>query len=407
MAVLSERKEIGFLSTYSPRECGLATFTEDLVKEISKIEFIRASVIAVSEEEEQNARDHPLARYKLNQYDRPSYRRAASWANDHLDLLVVEHEYGIYGGECGEYLMDLARALKIPFIVTTHTVLAEPSSKQREILRDLGKLGAKVVTMAESSIPILVGTYGICSEKIAFIPHGVPSMYLDTRENLKKERGFQDKKVMSSFGLMSPAKGIEYGIKAAAKVIPDYENLIYLILGKTHPRIKESMGESYRRGLMDLAQNLGIRDNVRFIDQYLTQTEVMTYLYLSDMYLTPYLSKEQAVSGTLAYAVGCGRVVISTPYRYAEEMLKGGRGLLARFNDADSIASCIRTVLGDPGRQAEMEKKTLLIGRSMTWAAVAEQYARLFALLAPPKRPSPPARYPRFPAPKIPAPTGL
>jgi glycosyltransferase involved in cell wall biosynthesis len=378
-------RNIGFLSTYPPRECGLATFTEDLVNEISKMKsLIQPSVIAVVNKEEYA---NSQVKFKLNQYNRTSYLLTALWANDNLDLLVIEHEYGIFGGECGEYIIDLAKGLKIPFIVTTHTVLLEPSLKQRTVLRDLGRLSTKVVTMAESSIPILAGTYGIESEKLVFIPHGVPSMQVESREKLKVDYGLHNKNVISSFGLISPAKGLEYGIEAMAKVVPNHENLIYLILGKTHPCVKESMGEKYRQSLMDLAQRLGVQDNIRFIDKYLTKEEVITYLHLSDMYLTPYLSKEQAVSGTLAYAMGCGRVIVSTPYRYAEEMLGGGRGMLSKFRDSDSMASCISTVLGNPARKKEMEMKTLAVGLKMTWATVANQYAQLCMNLIRPVRP--------------------
>jgi len=202
-------------------------------------------------------------------------------------------------------------------------------------------------------------------------------MPMESREKLKSKHGLQNKKIISSFGLMSPAKGLEYGIKAVAKVVQDYDNLIYLILGKTHPGVKASMGENYRHSLMDLAGSLGIRNHVRFIDKYLTKEEVITYLHLSDIYLTPYLSKEQAVSGTLAYAMGCGRVIISTPYRYAQEMLGGGRGMLADFKDSASMAFCIRTVLNDPSRKKEMEMRTLAVGRTMMWANVADSYAEL------------------------------
>src|SRR5664280_1269553 len=179
---MREIKNIGFLSTYPPRECGLATFTEDLVNEIDKIPFIQPSVIAVVNKEEYT---NSQVKCKLSQHDHMSYLLTALWANDNVDLLVIEHEYGIFGGDCGEYIIDLAKRLKIPFIVTTHTVLLEPSPKQRTVLRDLGRLSTKVVTMAESSIPILAGTYGIESEKLVFIPHGVPNMHVESREKLK------------------------------------------------------------------------------------------------------------------------------------------------------------------------------------------------------------------------------
>ncbi|MEN6566080.1 MAG: glycosyltransferase family 4 protein [Veillonellales bacterium] len=368
-------KKVAFLSTYPPRECGLATFTEDLVNSLDKMSLVQPSVIAVAKQEDYV---DPRVKFIVNQQERSSYLQAALWANRHADLLIIEHEYGIFGGDCGEYVLDLAKGLRIPFIVTTHTVLLSPSPKQKTVLRDLGKLSAKVVTMAKSSIPILTGTYDVPTEKIAVIPHGVPSRRMASREQLKQYYpDLRNKQIISSFGLISPAKGLEYGIEALAKVVPDYNNVLYLILGKTHPAVKERMGESYRQSLMDLAENLGIREHVRFIDKYLTKEEVITYLQLSDMYLTPYLSKEQAVSGTLAYAMGYGRVIISTPYPYAQEMLGSGRGLLAQFRDADSLAACMRTVLGDPSRKKEMERKTMAAGREMTWENVAGRYAEL------------------------------
>lgn len=373
---MNERRNVAFLSTYPPRECGLATFTEDLVNEISKVALVRPYVVAVAagKEEYEDSR----VGYRLSQHDRESYLRAAHWINSYIDLLVIEHEYGIFGGECGEYIIDLAKNLKIPFVVTTHTVLEEPSTKQHAVLRKLGQLSTKLITMAESSVPILSGTYGITPSKIVVIPHGVPSLLVGAREKLKVAHGLKDKHVISSFGLLSPAKGIEYGIEAVAKVVADFANVVYLILGKTHPCVRQGTGENYRQSLMDLVESLGVRDNVRFVDKYLTKEELIKYLHLSDIYLTPYLSKEQAVSGTLAYAVGCGRVVVSTPYRYAQEMLGDGRGMLAKFRDSDSLASCVSYVLRNPSRKKEMELKTLAVGRMMTWDNVARRYTKLF-----------------------------
>ncbi len=375
MIATNGKMNIGFLSTYPPRECGLATFTEDLINEIDKIGTVRSSVIAVSNGE---VYVDPRVEYKINQYKRPEYLRTAQWANSHLDLLVIEHEYGIFGGESGEYIIDLAQNLKIPFIVTTHTVLQDPSSQQRTVLKALGQLSTGVVTMAENSISILANVYGIEPDKVTVIPHGVPCLPVRPRKQLKIDHNLAGRQVVSSFGLLSPAKGLEYGIKAIAQVVPQFNNLVYLILGKTHPSVKQAMGESYRQDLMDLAESLGVQDNVQFIDKYLTKAEVMTYLHMSDIYMTPYLSKEQAVSGTLAYAVGCGRVIVSTPYRYAQEMLGDGRGMLAEFSNTESLASCIRYILNNPFHKKGMETKTLMLGQTMTWPHVAESYTQLF-----------------------------
>ena len=379
MKTKNEIMNISFLSTFPPRECGLATFTEDLINEIDKIGTVRSHVIAVTNGE---VYDDTRVECKISQQKRADYFRTALWVNTHMDLLVIEHEYGIFGGDCGEYILDLARNLKIPFIITTHTVLQKPTLKQRTVLKMLGGLSTGVVTMAKNSIPILSKVYGIEPGKITFIPHGVPCLPVKPRDQLKIDHDLTDKYVLSSFGLLSPAKGLEYGIKAVAKVVPEFENLVYLILGKTHPSVKQTMGESYRKELMDLAKSLGVQDNVRFVDKYLTKEEVMTYLNLSDIYMTPYLSKEQAVSGTLAYAVGCGRVIVSTPYRYAQEMLGDGRGMLAEFSDADSLASCINYILENPLHKKEMENKTLTLGETMSWVNVAESYTQLFINMA-------------------------
>jgi len=372
-------KNVAFLSTYPPRECGLATFTEDLVNEITKVALVRPYVVAVSAGTEEYVDSRVV--HRLSQHERDSYLKTSHWLNSYADLLVIEHEYGIFGGDCGEYILDLAKGLKIPFIMATHTVLEAPSPKQQEVLRELGQLSTMVVTMAESSVPLLINTYGIAPDKIAVIPHGVPSLLVGARAKLKEVHELKDKQVISSFGLLSPAKGIEYGIEAMAKVAANHSNAVYLVLGKTHPCVKQESGESYRQSLVDLAEKLGVSDNVRFVDKYLTKLEVIKYLHLSDIYLTPYLSKEQAVSGTLAYAVGCGRVVVSTPYRYARELLAEDRGMLAEFRDSESLANCINYILRNPIRKKEMELKTLAVGRTMTWDKVASRYTQLFIKL--------------------------
>lgn len=383
MKTKKEKMNIAFLSTFPPRECGLATFTEDLINEIDKIGTVRSCVIAVTNDEKH---DDPRVKCKISQNQRAHYFRTALWVNTHMDLLVIEHEYGIFGGECGEYILDLARNLQIPFVITTHTVLQNPTPKQRMVLRTLGRLSTGVVTMAANSIPILAKVYGIEPDKITVIPHGVSCLPVKPREQLKSEYDLTDKHVVSSFGLISPAKGLEYGIQAVAQVVKEFDNLVYLILGKTHPSVKQAMGESYRQQLMDLAESLGVQENVKFIDKYLTKEEVMTYLNMSDIYMTPYVSKEQAVSGTLAYAVGSGRVIVSTPYRYAQEMLGEGRGMLAEFSDADSLASCISYILKNPLHKMEMENKTLTLGQTMAWANVAERYNQLFINVAKPSQ---------------------
>ncbi|MCR4436317.1 MAG: glycosyltransferase family 4 protein [Clostridiales bacterium] len=375
--VFNRARNIAFLSTYPPRECGLATFTQDLANELDKMQIINSpKVIAVSNGDYEYD-DRVIM--ELWQYDRESYAEAAKKLNDtSIELLVIEHEYGIFGGECGEYLLDLVDNLRIPFVVTLHTVLQNPLQKQREILKVLGEKSEKIITMARNTVGILETVYGMDPGKIEVIHHGVPFRIMEPREKLKKKHGLAGRPVLSTFGLINPGKGLEYGIEAVAEVAKKHRDVVYLILGQTHPCIKKESGETYREKLEAMVDDLGLKENVWFINKYLTKDEIIHYIQLSDIYMTPYLGREQAVSGTLAYAVGYGRVIVSTPYSYSREMLADGRGLLAEFNDSRSLAKCISYVLDHPEKKKEMEQKTLSFGRSMMWGNVAKQYAELF-----------------------------
>ncbi|MDK2799809.1 MAG: polysaccharide biosynthesis protein PslF [Clostridiales bacterium] len=377
MVTKNRKRKIAFLSTYPPRECGLATFTQDLVNELENMQLLEMpQVIAVSNEQYTYDK-HVIA--ELNQFDRENYNSLAVRLNkSDIDLLVIEHEYGIFGGESGEYLIDFIAKLEIPFVTTLHTVLPNPTEKQKKILHLLCKKSAKVVTMAKNTIDILTGVYDIDLRKIEVIHHGVPLRIVDSREKLKAKHGYKGKQIISTFGLISPGKGLEYGIEAVAKVVKEHDDVLYLVLGQTHPCVKKEMGESYREKLLNLVSELGIQKHVQFIDKYLTKEEIIQYLQLSDIYMTPYLGKDQAVSGTLAYAVGYGRVIVSTPYSYAKEMLAEGRGLLADFRDSKSLANCIKEILKHPERKREMENKTMSFGKSMMWNNVAKQYTKLF-----------------------------
>lgn len=367
------RSNLAFLSTYPPRECGIATFTQDLVNELKKIKLINFSGIVAISDNKYNYCDDVI--FELEQFNRDSYIKLAKRLNkSDIDLLIIEHEYGIYGGEDGEYLLDLIDNLEIPFVTTLHTVLSNPNEKQLSILKELGEKSIKVITMAKNTVPLLKKIYGIEENKIDVIPHGVPNIPVLPKENLKKKYGYTGRKIISTFGLINPGKGIEYGIEAIAKVKQKYQDVLYLILGQTHPNIKKEYGEEYRHKLEELVDKLGINDNVKFVDKYLTKKEIIEYLELSDIYMTPYLGREQAVSGTLAYAAGLGKVIISTPYKYAEEILSEGRGLLADFRDSDSLARCIEYVFENPEKRKLIEIEIKKLGRSMMWNNIAYRY---------------------------------
>lgn len=367
---------IGFLSTYPPRECGIATFTQDLVQALKRSRRFKIEVAAVSDRPYDYGED---VAFQLPQQDRESYEEAARRINrSGVQLLVVEHEYGIYGGECGEYLLELFSRIEKPVVSTFHTVLPEPDQKQKAILRTLCEKSAAVVTMASNSAAVLRGVYGADPDKIRVIPHGVPEFDLPPREQLKREAHLEGRTVVSTFGLISPGKGLEYGIEAIAEAARKHPDIFYLILGRTHPVVKREFGEAYRRSLEKLVADRGLQKNVGFVDRYLTKEELARYLKLSDIYMTPYLGRDQAVSGTLAYAVGYGRAVVSTPYLYAQEVLADGRGMLAEFRDAGSLAGCIGYLAEHPEEKARMEQKAARYGKAMTWPRVAEQYGETF-----------------------------
>jgi glycosyltransferase involved in cell wall biosynthesis len=272
----------------------------------------------------------------------------------------------------------LTRNLKIPYFVTLHTVLPHPGKQQREVIRNLAEKGRKIITMAGNTVNILENNYQIDRSKIEMVHHGVPEYPAAERDTLKKELGLTGRFIVSTFGLIGPGKGLEYGIEAISEIAKKHPEILYLILGQTHPVIKRQDGEKYREKLERTVKDFNLEDKVRFVNRYLKIEEIIRYLQLSDVYMTPYLGKEQAVSGTLAYAVGYGRVIISTPYLYAQEMLGEGRGLLADFRSSKSLAEQLEAVADHPEQQEEMEKRTLKLGKTMYWKQVAQNYLRIF-----------------------------
>jgi polysaccharide biosynthesis protein PslF len=374
----NRNKNIVFLSTSLPRECGIATFTQDLLDEFTKLQgFNKPRIIAMNNNGNYRYTDQVMR--EINQHQLSDYIESARDINQSdTDLLVIQHEFGIYGGESGEYLLQFTKELEVPYVVIFHTVLTKPTPKQHEIITRLAEGSVKVVTMAQSTVEDLISVYHINAAKIAFIHHGVPFVQTSSRAELKLQYKFGERKILSTFGFLSPGKGIEYAIEAMSGVVKQHPDALYIIWGKTHPVVKQEIGEVYRQKLTDLVHELDLVNNVLFVDKLLTQEEVIESLVMSDIYMTPYLGKEQAVSGTLAYGVGYGRVIISTPYRYAEEMLAGGRGLLAEFRDSASLEACILELLDSPAKVRDMEQRAQALGSTMMWSEVAKTYAAIF-----------------------------
>ena len=371
--------QVAFVSTYPPTECGIATFTKDLLMSIAKYTpFSRPIVVAVRGAEEIEPYDRSV-KQQIYRNDRQSYLNAADFLNaSDVDVVNIQHEYGIYGGEDGEYVLDFVARLKKPVAVTLHTVLMEPSKNQKRIMQELGKLTDVLVVMVRTGRQILLDRYGIDPTKVTVIAHGVPNVHRASASVVKRALAIQDRKVISTFGLINRGKGIEYAIEAMAEVKRKYPNVLYLVLGETHPGVRAYEGESYRNHLLDLVAKLDLTHHVRFNNRFLALNELVRYLCATDVYLTPYLNKDQIVSGTLAYAVGCGRAIVSTPYLYAEEVLGDGRGVLVDFRSADAIAKSLIELLDNPQVRERYEAAAYRYGRRTAWFNVAVDYLDMY-----------------------------
>lgn len=371
--------EPAYISTYPPSECGIATFTKDVSTAVSKYTpFSKPTIVAVKREHEIEPYER-VVRFQILKEDRQSYIDAAKFLNDSsIDIVSVQHEYGIYGGPDGEYILDLLEALKKPAVATMHTVLQNPSPNQKRIVQEINRLCDAMVVMVKIGREILLNVYGADPKKTTVIPHGVPNVHRVSANSVKRALGLSNKSIISTFGLISRGKGIENVIKAMPKILEKHPNAIYLVLGETHPGVRKNEGESYRNKLTETINELGIEDNVRFNNRFLALNELVRYLCATDVYVTPYLSKDQICSGTLAYALGCGKAIASTPYLYAEEVLADGRGVLVDFNSPDSIADAINNILSNKALKESLENEAYKYGRRAAWFNVAVDYLDLF-----------------------------
>jgi glycosyltransferase involved in cell wall biosynthesis len=377
---------IAFVSTYPPRECGIGTFTYDLVNAYDAIDPSRLSTI-VAINEYGAKYDYDLydyqgrVRFQIEAEDQASYRRAALDLNrTRVQVVNIQHEYGIYGGEDGEYILDFMAALQRPIVLTLHTVLPSPSGHFKEVTQHMLDMSAAVVVLARSAIPLILNNYELPAERIHFIPHGVPvfTRKETIRRRTKALLGFSGKRLLSTFGLISPSKAIEYVIEALPAIVEQHPDALYLVLGETHPTIRAKEGETYRNSLIALTRQLGLRDHVKFNNRFLSNTELVRYLAATDVYIMPYLAKDQIVSGTLAYAIGCGKAVVATPFLYAQEMLAEGRGVIVDFQDSAGIARAVNELLSDRRKLLQIEERAYRFSRNMTWPNVARSYLELF-----------------------------
>lgn len=321
----------------------------------------------------------PRVRFDIPESNLAAYRRAAEFLDtNRVDRISVQHEYGIYGGDHGTYLLALLDELHMPVVATLHTILSEPNEEQRNVLEKLAALSDRVVTLSRKGAEFLREIYGIPGEKIDHIPHGIPDMPFVDSNFYKDQFGVEGKQVILTFGLLSRTKGIEYAIEALPAVIDRHPNVVYIVLGPTHPHVVLHEGESYRRSLERRVSALGLDEHVIFDDRFLSLEELVAYIGSADIYLTPYLNREQISSGTLSYALGAGKAIISTPYWYAEELLADGRGILVPFRNAEALAERINYLLDHETERHAMRKRAYLYGREMIWSRVAERYMESF-----------------------------
>lgn len=374
---------IAYLATYPPRRCGIATFTRDLRAAVGA----GGHVFALGPSDGQGAvarMDPPEVRAILD-HEPADYRRAAMAIDGSgAEVLSLQHEYGIYGGPDGLHLLELVDRLATPIVTTFHTILSDPTDRQRTIVRDIGARSVRSVVMSETAAELLARRYEVDPGSIEVIPHGVPELDHVDPETRKPGLGLVGRPTILSFGLVGPGKGYEAVIEALADVRAAIPDVVYVILGATHPELLRREGEHYRDGLRRRAEALGLTDHIRFEDRFVSRSELGRWLQACDVFVTPYPNLDQIVSGTLSYALGAGRAIVSTPYRYARELLTAGRGILVPPGSREALGEALIHVLSDAEHRAELGRRAYAFGRRMTWPRVGAAYLDLFRRVAAP-----------------------
>lgn len=376
-----------FMSTYPPQHCGIATFTQHLIASLPGNGTDDDVRVAALIRKGETPRFGPRVVYRVDNTRPGAYSEAAEVINDSdFDVICLQHEYGLFAGEWGEAIVPFLRQCHKPVVTTLHTILPKPSGKQRVIMQNIARHSRRLVTMANVGIDILASEYDIPRKRCAFIPHGVPEIVPRDRAEVRRQLGLENREVILTFGLLSRGKGIEHMVDALPAVCEKHPEALYLVVGKTHPNIVRVEGESYRDELKARARKHGVSRHLRFVDRFVSDAELIPYLQACDVYVTPYLGRDQITSGTLSYAVAAGCAIVSTPYLYAEELLSAGRGRLAEFHSGESLAHQVRAILDSPMLKARLMGRATRYGRSMTWPSVGRKYRDLFREVAPAPR---------------------
>src|SRR3989454_219339 len=379
MQSTSEIRKLAFIGDYLPRKCGIATFTADLYASVAS-QYKEAQCFVVPVNDNEDGYDYPPeVRFEMEEQDLSSYDRAADFLNvTNVGAVSLQHEFGIFGGKAGSHVVPLLRALKMPVVTTLHTVLSKPAPEQRRVMEQVLAHSTRLVVMSQRGRELLQEVFNAPAEKIDVIAHGIPDMQFVDPNFFKDKFGVEGRLVLLTFGLLSPNKGIEHVLNALPEILAAYPNLVYIVLGRTHPNVLKEQGESYRFNLERLAKKKKVEKNVIFYNRFVDIDELKEFIGAADLYITPYLNEAQITSGTLAYAFGAGKAVISTPYWHAQELLAEDRGVLVPFADPKAIAREVIGLLADEPRRHAIRKNAYKLGREMIWENVGQLYMRSF-----------------------------
>ena len=379
MSDTSRVRKIAFVGDHLPRKCGIATFTSDILAAVASA-YPQSQCLCVSVNDLKAGYEYPeVVRFEIEEQDLSSYLRAADFLNiSEVDIVCLQHEFGIFGGPAGGYILAFLRALRMPIVTTLHTVLLDPRPDQRRVMQEIITLSARVVVMAERGRKMLQEVYEAPPGKIDLIAHGIPDVGFVDPTYFKDQFGVEGKTVLLTFGLLSPNKGIEYVLNALPQILESFPDVVYIVLGATHPNELREHGEAYRLSLEILAKKLKIEKSVIFYNQFVEMETLTEFIGAADLYVTPYLNEAQITSGTLAYTFGSGKAVVSTPYWHAAELLADDRGVLVPFADSAAMGREIVALLSDDSRRHSIRKNAYRMGREMVWSHVAQLYMRSF-----------------------------
>jgi polysaccharide biosynthesis protein PslF len=375
-------KKVCYLSTYPPRKCGIGVFTKDLVDAMDLYsDSVSSTVIAVNENRTSHRYDERV-KWQIRHDNEEDYIKVAEEVNSSdIDVVNIQHEFGIFGGEWGSHVLSFLETLEKPVVTTLHTLQPDLEPQGQRVLKEIISRSNAIVVMNNIAIGLLA-QLGTSFEKINVIPHGCPNIPFVSSNDVKPSIGLKNRTVLCTFGLISSGKGIEYAIQALPQVVAKHPEVIYLIIGETHPMVKRAEGEKYRRMLFEQVKELGLKNHVVFQNRFLSKMELIRYLQATDIYITPYPGANQISSGTLINALAAGRAVVSTPYLHAKEVLNNGRGVLCDFKNSASIADAMETLLSNENLKMETETKAYEYSRSFIWSRVAKKYANLFNLIS-------------------------